>query len=478
MSDRPKSKSGKMTYVNWDVLKQASDENTCLVCLTERQVQLIIAGLVPLRWLTRYLNPDSSLVLPDMIDELEAELMNTCCDGVLYCILNDERIQQAIRDQIEKANRGGGEESLTDGTPSLATCAEDNVWAGVLELVKFVNRQIEDAFQKIELATNAIELIEEWFETIPIFGDLIALLPGFVNWLQESIEEVYLASYTQIVEEDIACDYFCLYLENCDLNARQLLEYHWNIVSTNPIPITAAELLEEAINGTWVGTQAVHIAFAAAYGFLVLGDAVNDTLPFLTIPSTRNLSTQIKLGANNPDSDWSIVCDVCTDTWSFRRGDGSGNDDVTIELYAGQNSPTATECRGAWDALNERWTGCNNGEVLPSLYAYSVRIRVDFGADVTLTRVDLFGYTESSRSNENNAMLFFDMLDSNETSYGLQFNAGVQQAYQWTGTQANVRYLDLYARSYDDVQRVTSNAWINAFTVYGEGARPVFLPAP
>jgi len=312
--DYPRYTRSKAIVTDWQAIKALSTEKDTWLCVSERDKALLSIGLVPLRWSTRYINRDNELQLPDMIDEIQGYLdMNeTCCDAIANCIRDSDSVQDAIDETTNNNYYGDNNQPLESGIPALEDCGDDKVFGAVTELVRYVNRAIEDGFEQIELATNPVELMAEWFDNIPIVAIVPAMISDLFAFIQDTLGEAYLAGYTVGIEDEIRCDYFCLFKEDCTLTIQMLFEYHHSKITNTPVPSNIFELIAELNTFSLVGGLAVHVSYTIAYGFLWLGDLVGDILPFLTLPTMRSIQLPLALGANNPDPDWAILCEPCT----------------------------------------------------------------------------------------------------------------------------------------------------------------------
>lgn len=307
-------KKWKGLTTDWEVVSDMDNVNTSIACLTQREQAILLSALTPLKWRTRWTGlPDSQSL--DFIDNLIGKLMtnSTCCETVLYCILNDTDVQDGIQDLIDGLGEGSSTENLGDGIAELKACQPDYIFGAVTELVKYLNTSAIDAFEILETATNFVEIITEWLDNYPVVQQLIAPITDYIAWIQDNIAENYDAQYTQALEDTYRCDLFCLWRQSgyCQLSLRDVANYFVGRLGGPGLSNTLLDLIDFLITGQWQGTQIVDAMFLAIVGVM---SVETDFIPFITVSSVRSFETVIALGANSPDPDWSILCQTCPQT--------------------------------------------------------------------------------------------------------------------------------------------------------------------
>lgn len=155
------------------------------------------------------------------------------------------------------------------------------------------------------------------------------------------------------------------------------------------------------------------------------------------------------------------------DVWSITRLNGDGNADLVVQSYEGRG--TGTPCEGTYDAGEDRYTECYNG--IADIATSSVRVRMTFSTETTISRLYIAGYTQSHRSGEDNGMLWFEAFDSSGASVLLDFLDGVAQTHEWQGEVTNVLYIEFTARSYSASGQVPAR--IERIEVNGFGTNPL-----
>lgn len=258
---------------------------------------------------------------------------------IINHLLNNQTFIQAIN-QI--AGKGVPMPLPEIEAPVTDTCVEDNLFGGVTSIIRQMNTNNTDFFEKIEAGTNPIERAALIVSAIPIIETLpVDEIVEFTDQIIENIFENYDAEYTTALEDEYRCDIFCLALEapDCSVTFDMLFEYFSGRLGG---AITIESILAEGIAfvaaGTWSGTEIVDAMMLAQ---VVLWRAASN---FLGI-NIRTLQTVGLLGQNNPDHDWSILCECVppppTDCLDFTISD--------YDFYPGNNVGTPTTAFGHYD---------------------------------------------------------------------------------------------------------------------------------
>lgn len=296
---------------------------------------------------------------------------------IINHLLNNQTFIQAIN-QI--AGKGVPMPLPEIEAPVTDTCVEDNLFGGVTSIIRQMNTNNTDFFEKIEAGTNPIERAALIVSAIPIIETLpVDEIVEFTDQIIENIFENYDAEYTTALEDEYRCDIFCLALEapDCSVTFDMLFEYFSGRLGG---AITIESILAEGIAfvaaGTWSGTEIVDAMMLAQ---VVLWRAASN---FLGI-NIRTLQTVGLLGQNNPDPDWSILCDCSTPPppdptldviqfsawndscqWEFIEFEGSDEIwEVSMKPYPRSwSSFTGTPGAGIpflvmdWDIISGSWT--------------------------------------------------------------------------------------------------------------------------
>lgn len=238
------------------------------------------------------------------------------------CFLDDSDVQTQLITQLlsnqtfvqamnQIAGKGVPMPEVEIVAPVTDTCVEDNLFGGITSIVRQMNINNTDFFEIIEAGSNPIERASLILGAIPILETLpLDEIVEFTDQIIENIFENYDAAYTTALEDEYRCDIFCLALDapDCAVTFDMLFEYFSNRLGGS---ITIESILAEGIAfiaaGTWSGTEIVDAMMLTQ---VVLWRAASN---FLGV-NIRTLQTVGLLGQNNPDPDWSLLCE-CVTTW-------------------------------------------------------------------------------------------------------------------------------------------------------------------
>lgn len=277
------------------------------------------------------------------------------CDEVADCIEGSETIREIIREIIKETvispDGGGSGGRLGVGIESLENCDEDYVFGAVTGLVNYQLQAVRDALELIEVATNGVEVVLGWVGNFGLAIPILSIVADYISWIQDSIAENFEAQVTTALIDEYRCDLFCLYLENCDgLTAEQIAGYFLGRIGGESFVDTLEDLLSFFITGEFTGSQIVDAMMAGSIAMMTVN---LDWIPFITIPNLYSIDLVFSLSADNPDSDWTILCPNCTGITCYRMDDmtnitvllGSvdplqGNPEPSILGASGVNSGT------------------------------------------------------------------------------------------------------------------------------------------
>lgn len=257
------------------------------------------------------------------------------CDGVAGCIDNNSNTNRALYEWLIRTlklhkgtgdeldltlNIGGGTVSPTDTImgkasqpiipPELsATCSPDELYGFCLQLVQWMNRAVVDLWEIIEILTNALEQVAELLDNVPLFklaSVVVASIADMLDWIVESVTEAYLAEYTTSLENEYACDLFCLARSSdCGLTFRDVAEYFTRRANADTqVGGGFNELVSQLYIPSATGTIYCDISLALLSAVLVYGGQWAG----VDLDTVRALATAM---SNDPNSDWETLCDDC-----------------------------------------------------------------------------------------------------------------------------------------------------------------------
>ena len=273
------------------------------------------------------------------------------------------------------------------------TCDLDILWAQCLALTQQTNRAIVDVFEVVEAATNTVELIDTLSE-IPFIGFVkevlgIDITLDLIQYYQNSVAEGYNAQYTTDVENEIACELFCLCRGDCQVTTGRMYEVVSTRMATHfTIPgITDLLELSQFVTGVTIsGTTVVDAAFFMAWGAVAFGN-------FLFGGRFDNgVQLILALMADEPSNDWTLLCSECDNCadynfvldsfspiWKARFDPATENDLSSYLIAVG------------WTPVNN-FTGSDNFQ--NQIYILNAincdNLHVEYSAANTPTQADLF----------------------------------------------------------------------------------------
>jgi len=174
-------------------------------------------------------------------------LIAMSCADVADCIETDEAVQTALNNQLLATGfaPSGNEASTTDITmspsaaaenllPASYTCSDGQMMATARRVISEFDQMTVDFFQSVELVTNPGELAVIASDGIPVADSLNNIIE-FFDWIIQTLQEIYVGSYNQAVENELACDLFCLMRVDCELTYNMLIEFY-NAKATIELP--------------------------------------------------------------------------------------------------------------------------------------------------------------------------------------------------------------------------------------------------
>jgi len=259
------------------------------------------------------------------------ECLTMTCEDVADCIENDVAVQNALQTYLESKGYGSAEgtplspsvynsnEPLLDGS-LIAGCDNNNLFGGVTQLVDLMNTMLEDFFEYVEGLTEGAERWGAVLEAIPITNILaIDDLIQFADQLIENIGQSYTAEYTATLRDEFRCDLFCLVKDTCELDFQAWADYFMDLLGQSITENAFDNTIAWFTGGNFSNEEIVYAGHAIicqvfAYGSKFFGF---DMVWFGKV---------VTAAMNDPDSDWTILCDECPDfqtaEWDFTVTDG------------------------------------------------------------------------------------------------------------------------------------------------------------
>lgn len=460
----------KRVYWHTETYYKHSADNSCLICLTERERYLLRQALEQMSWESRWVVKTGDS-LPD-IDALSASLefkLDNCTD-LEASILSAIETNSDIQDEINiVANTGvtGRTDDTFDSAISLLnllsgaeieTCSNDSLFGAMTGLVDLMNDLAIDIIEKLSAQANTAGRIGDVIEAIPLLGEFPADdLFQITESLMDDWEQNYQANYTVALRDDYRCGLFCIAKDaDCFLSFEDIFDFFWNQLGQSVPTTDLLAFIQWFINNPLTSVSLVHAWHLFLAGILRFAGSV------LGIDSAR-LVRMVSALYNNPDSDWNGLCD-CTwsHTWDFSVN--SGNFDIW--QYEGFNL-------GVY-VTDTHWSYTSVGST-PN-FSRGVGLTRTFGS-TTIDKLQFtYDYTRGSYSHNNTAIFigFYlaGVLQASQSATFSQMSNGTGLTYTLDYT-AEIDKVGFFTRSSLQTTAVYSGSCaIKSVTIWGTGANP------
>lgn len=270
-------------------------------------------------------NPDFQLALQQMVDNAVAD------------------VQPNPTQPISEARQ---EDNLM---PAGAGCALDTVFGIVTALVDNIHQTTLDFLEIIEVMTNPAEIAGELTDNAGIFTAGASSALDIANWLQNNIQENYLAAYTTGIRDQIRCALFCNAKEGCSLSVADVFSVYSALSGAAVQPIVDFDSVINAIINLVIETELETVTRMHLVIVTILLYGSN----WFNLSNFNSLAVFMALGANDPDPDHNLLCTDCVDLfWEIDKSWGAGLGDWQIQggLYEGgriRGVATSTERKSA-----------------------------------------------------------------------------------------------------------------------------------
>jgi len=334
MSKQKKGTTTNMTkLVSWDIdlYNSMSEEEDCLIWLSERDKYLLKNALRQVEWSTRWTSeidtaqPNREQIAEEMAFKLSQEYCVDICQLIIDCIDDEESgVAQAIINTVvnssstEIIDTAQGQDGLIFGDGSNDGCDKDVLWGGVNNLVDQLDVNNQDALQILEVATNTLEWVTDVMAGI--LGVKAPIIQSALEWglyIQNNILENYEAQITTEYMDTVKCDLFCIAKDkDCVLTTQDLVDYFFDRLSSQ---LTFQSLLTESLEfivlGVWSGSEIADAMMLSQLVFRAQFGQWFDDVAF------RSIDLDMRLGYDDPSTDWELLCDQCPDEWTFTIGE-------------------------------------------------------------------------------------------------------------------------------------------------------------
>lgn len=312
------------TFVSGDPsLAIADEDNFYMICCTPAQMLKIISSLevgAPIAYPNAY--TDVQQLVQQAYEFPNSFGGGDCvdiCSEVTNCIETNEGTQNAIFDyMVLRGSLGNGnpdgvlqeinDQIILDGS----LCSEDNIFAMALQITQLVNEVITDIFEKMEAGGFLGEQIGNLVEVVPLFkelgaGELFDLVDNFFFQAFES----YSANYDTSVQNQLACDLFCVIIDNdCVLNWEFVAEFYADKAIDEYTNMDLGTLVGYLATGDFGGIGWVYACYWMFWGVLSLAGKI---FGYDALLVTKLLQST----TNDTNSDWEFLCSECSPYWFY-----------------------------------------------------------------------------------------------------------------------------------------------------------------
>ncbi len=236
------------------------------------------------------------------------------CQEIIDCINSTPELRQLI------SKLGSGYPVPLDQTPISSIsdmsmisdntgCDNDRLFGAITGLVDLMNAIAEDFLERLQDQANTVSRIAELIEVIPGVGELVpADLVTLAENFLEDLLNLYQSEYTVALRDKYRCDLFCLYKDDCNFSIEEAMEYFAEQITEGINIVDFGSFIGQYILGEFTGPSLVASWNVLILGMLQFGSEVLDI-------NADQMVLMVSAMFNDPDSDWTILCDECPEPW-------------------------------------------------------------------------------------------------------------------------------------------------------------------
>lgn len=295
---------------------------------------------------TDWLNGGCSLDCDDVMGCLPSYTTDTLRAGTYNTEKIDPSDTLVIETRFPTATREG------EILPPPADCSNDELWAGILEIITRIDGNGRDFWEIITAQADRIERVAEAIALVPLLGDIIGEGLALLAEIAPDMLDLYAAFSSQSTIEAIACDMFSTVCGECRYPTYQELYDYYSGQSA----LGAAnweDIAFDALVDVLLGTNGTSPGIVYMTTNIVQLWVLATGARFASTMGVNFIALWAGLGAASPSSGWELLCGGCGDTWthSFLSGDGQGD-------WSALPAPISNYCQCTYNAVNDRWEGC------------------------------------------------------------------------------------------------------------------------
>ena len=265
----------------------------------------------------------------NFVRAVDCEIMD--CQTIIDCLLDPESgvstaFEMWLEDQVQNNpditniinGTGGNQSTPVEGnyTPLGSDCDLDILFGFTKQLTIMMNEVLQDFYQKLENATNALEAVPIYSQEV----NAMAYALEYIEFVLNSVREAYFANYDLAYENEIACGLFCLAQENpnCELTWDDVVMYFSERCQATGFLDDLSTLLTFLATGTWIGTEWCDISIMT-FAFIM---RIGATWSGIDLSALQLIVSSF---FNDPDPDWQTLCECGYEVlYDWNRDDNMG----------------------------------------------------------------------------------------------------------------------------------------------------------
>jgi hypothetical protein len=306
-----------------------------LYALDRAQVKALLTLAETIGWATRHISLPEWITSPDELqsfaDETIKDLMNPLDMCQLMqdnaaCFVSSDEFDDALGDTINVAVSEAIGDDLEDtinratrklpsglsGTNLLAgtDCDFDRIYNVIVHVVDFLDDITMTLFAGLEALTNPVERAKSFLELVNAkTGIDLGALIDIGNDLVDNVQESYSLDYSGDTRQDIICDIFCLFRDDCELPFWKLNVYYANKFNTDINEASTPWDILNTISDFFLSGQIPGDLVVYAMHSLALS-VINSNVPFMG-EDFFSFAQVVKAAEDTGDNDWIEFCEDC-----------------------------------------------------------------------------------------------------------------------------------------------------------------------
>lgn len=271
---------------------------------------------------------------------VSGDCVTELCTAIANCITTSTEVQAALAEQIANnpVLQAAIQQSLVNsgypaggGTPTVVspdandnnllpptyTCDNNHFFGMAMEMVEQIHNATVEVLQQIDSsAGNWLDLVNSILDNIPLF-ELIGLVTEVIDWYSDTISTAYNSAWSQVVQEELACDIFCRIKDDCNLSYDDFFQVYLDASGITAPPNDTFEAWWQIIQSAALGNDKQTVALVDLLGLLVMRFGGKFSKFAIGI---RSFPDAIALAADATNPDWALLCNDCTDLcyeWDF-----------------------------------------------------------------------------------------------------------------------------------------------------------------